>query len=267
MKKHLNAQSLQYKLCCDGFDLLDNDLIKLSNIEQMYVRQHTIFDIKKWDRLDKFLEIVLAQRRIKYNTEDFFGLSSNLCEKYEIGYYATRNALEYSFHDSYILFNAEQIKIWSGLVPKILDFEFMVAISRDLQGHINAIGLRLFEKHRNDISNAFKWLFPAGQNCTFGLERISNSKEIILVEGFTDMIAARESGYLNVVGLGSVNINEIQELALSGFDLKFCPDGDEYGKSLLNTTDRLKFCTFTPLGFKDPYQAFLETGKIIFHDC
>jgi len=82
---------------------------------------------------------------------------------------------------------------------------------------------------------------------------------LLLVEGFQDMIAFRESGYENVVGLGSAKITDAHKVELKTDSYTFCQDMDSFGMS--ERSDLSKTCFYVPEG-KDPYEVWQTHGKV-----
>lgn len=255
MKNYFNERVRAYKLCCDGCDYIQNiNLFSHSPFEISYAKNHCI--ISDFAKLTDFYDYTLLLRKEK--NIQLFDLSEDLLNKYEVGYFKVEYGL--NFHDSYILFSDENIRKWENIIP-LTNLEFAVCFSRNTSGEINGIGMRLLQPDL--VDHAFKWLFPMGQKCTFGLHTCKNETELILVEGFTDMIAGKESGYNNCVGLGSVTITENHIEELINYKYVFCRDQDSYGMQL-RRENKIE-CLYSPHNFKDPYEAYKFAGKICFH--
>lgn len=248
LQKHL------FKVCFDGNDLLERiHEFKLNEFEYDYARQCTI--IQNFNKINDFYEYCINLQKTNFAKLEKF-VRRDLQEKYEIGFFRIEKGL--NFDEKYICFSDESLDIWSEL--DVIGLEFMVCFSRAIDGEINGFGMRILDQDR--VFNAFKWLFPMGQKCTFGLNKINKSNEIILVEGFTDYIAAKESGYDNVIGLGSIDLTPGHYKFLPpDKKYRFCYDQDRYGYE--KRKDRNE-CFFIPMNFKDPYEAFLNTGKVDF---
>jgi DNA primase len=73
------------------------------------------------------------------------------------------------------------------------------------------------------------------------------------------MLAFRESGYTNAVGLGSAKITEAHLQQLKTDNYIFCQDMDRFGMS--QRTDLSRTCFFKPEG-KDPYEAWQKHGRV-----
>ncbi len=137
----------------------------------------------------------------------------------------------------------------------------MVVPSRDWAGSINEIGFRILDQER--VHYGFKWLFPVGQQATFGLHNCAQGHQLILCEGFLDYVAFIESGYHNIVGLGSIEVSENHLKQLGTSNWVVCLDMDGYG--LLKSKDFLnlnKACFYQPKG-KDPYDVYQRHGKVL----
>lgn len=255
MKNYFDQTVQLYKLCCDGYDFVNRiEAFEYSEMEIQYANRHCI--INNFDKLNEFYKYSIQER--KKTNIDYFGLNDYLLDKYEVGYYQVQLGL--NFHDNYILFSDENISKWQTIIP-IIGLEFMVTFSRNWNGNINGIGLRILDT--KIVHDAFKWLFPLGQKCTFGLQYADKNDKLILVEGFTDMIAGQESGYLNCIGLGSVEITDDHKLELNTDNYVFCPDQDSYGMQIRRESDN--WCLFSPEKYKDPYEAYKQTGRVNFH--
>lgn len=252
MKNYLDPQCYLYKLCCDGFDFVTNTQFKFSSEEILYANNHTI--IKEFEKLPEFYNYVITQSS---KLESLY--PTHLVSKYEMGYFKVELGL--NFHPNYILFSDANIKIWEEIIS-IIGLEFLVAFSRGTDGNINGFGMRLLNNDK--LLPAFKWLFPMGQHCTFGLhDVIPINNTIVTVEGFTDYIAFRESGHNNVIGLGSAILEPGHQTILRDFKIIQCPDQDAFGSSLRRTFDvqNTPYCYYIP-NAKDPYESYLETGRV-----
>lgn len=241
-----------FKIYYDGNDIVTRFPERPYNdFEISHSLNNTI--INEFPKKQEFFEYCIAQGKLN---SDKLPIPVNLQEKYNIGYY--KPILGLNFHDDYICFSDSLIKKFKEV--KTEELEFMVAFSFDQNNEIFGIGLRILNS--DIVFNAFKWLFPLGQHCIFGLHDLDNSKEVILVEGFTDYIAARESGYNNVLGLGSIEITEGHKKYLpKDRNYKFCYDQDRYGYEMRKVRNE---CFFSPMEYKDPYEAYINTGKVEF---
>lgn len=252
MKNYLDQQCYLYKLCCDGLDFVTNTQFKFSSEEILYAKNHTI--INDFSKIQEFYNHVISQSD---NLKNLYPI--DLISKYEMGYFKVE--LGHNFHPDYILFSDDNIKKWEEIIP-IIGLEFLVAFSRGNDGNVNGFGMRLLNNDK--LLSAFKWLFPMGQHCTFGLHNIIPiNNSIVTVEGFTDYIAFRESGYNNVIGLGSAVLEPAHQLILQQYSIIQCPDQDAFGMSLRRVFDRenIPYCYYTP-NAKDPYESFLKNGNV-----
>lgn len=259
MRQHL------FKICFDGYDLLTRHSQYIpEEFEVKYSEEHTIIK----DGFPKLMEFYnYTINEIQNNLEkvcnlEHIKLTKELIEKYEIGYYKITEGL--NFHDKYICFSDKDLIKWNKILNiNLYDLEFLVHFSRDINGNLNGFGLRLLGNRKQLVENSFKWLFPMGQHCTFGLQNLNDNKDIILVEGFSDYMAASESGYYNVIGLGSIDITNGHKYFLpENRNYHFCYDQDGYGYR--KKKEFKQFVFFIPEKFKDPYEAFLNNGKVDF---
>lgn len=250
MKNYLDPQWYRYKLCCDGYDFIQNTSFEFSELEKQYALDHTL--ITNFPKIQSFYEHTISLQNLIPNKI----LPKNLIQKYDVGFYKVEMGL--NFHDTYILFSDENIRKWNNII-QLVDLEFMVAWSRDKKGIINGFGMRVLN---DDVLQAFKWLFPMGQSCTFGLHDIIGNT-IITVEGFTDYIALRESGYNNVIGLGSAFLEPAHEKILSDYKIIQCPDQDSFGMTLRHEMDNknIQYCYYSS-NEKDPYDAYKKHGSV-----
>lgn len=245
-------EGFDYKLACDGYDLstkFDGNL--LNKLAIKYANTHC--KVEQIPNAETFISSCINKRqKLNLTPRD---IPKELCDKYEVGYFETsRNAC---YDSPYILFNENELNFWSATGTDLWGLQFMVVPSRNYDGDINEIGFRLLNQEK--VKNAFKWLFPYGQKATFGLHKCDPSKPLILVEGFQDMLAFTESGYDNVVGLGSVKITDAHKAELKTEDYIFCQDMDSFGMS--ERTDLSKTCFYIPEG-KDPYDVWQTHGKV-----
>lgn len=244
-----SKKALQYKIACDGFDLINKfDGQLLNEASRNYALDFTRVPLpEKLEEFSTYCQSYRKERKICPRE-----LSEELCEKYEVGLFNTSTSLD--IKTNYVLFNQEILSFWKLQDVDLYDIDFMVAISRNRNGIIDGIGLRILDQTR--VEESFKWLFPFGQDCTFGLH-LDNGNEMILCEGFQDMIALRECGY-NAVGLGSGVITP-EHLDKIDQEFIYCGDMDNFG--MMYRESNIKHCFFAPKG-KDPYDTFLKHGKV-----
>ncbi len=245
-------QGYDYKFACDGYDLLHKfDGTLLNEYGIRYVTRHCKVD--SFNNAEEFInKCVETRQQLNLTPRE---IPSELCYKYQVGYFET--SIANCTDSEYILFNKKELDFWHKVGIDLWGLQFMVVPSRDYNGQINDIGFRLLNQDR--VADAFKWLFPYGQQATFGLHLCNKNEPLLLVEGFQDMLAFSESGYTNVVGLGSAVITDQHKIQLQTEDYIFCQDMDKFGLS--QRTDLTKTCFFTPEG-KDPYEAWQKHGKV-----
>lgn len=252
LDRFLDKIAFDYKLACDGWDLYQKPIGELLNLFAVaYVKRHC--RIETFNDIEQFVIETTSDRE---KAPNFRGLSTGLVDKYEVGYFET--SVGSCFDSDYILFNKEQLQFWETVGVHLFGLKFMVCPSRNKEGTINEIGFRLLNQEQ--VNNAFKWLFVFGQQGTFGLHLCDISKKLLLCEGFLDMIAFRESGYSNTVGLGSVTLTKGHEEQLAGYKWIFCQDMDSFG--MFSRKDDLdKTCFYYPQG-KDPYEVWKDNGWV-----
>ena len=246
------VEGFDYKLACDGYDLsikFDGNL--LNELAVKYAHKHCKID--ELPNAEEFITSCIHKRQeLNLTPRD---IPTELCDKYEVGYFET--SPESCFDSPYILFNEHELNYWTKADTDLWGLQFLVVPSRDYNGKINEIGFRLLNQER--VKESFKWLFPYGQQATFGLHLCNQNEPLLLVEGFQDMLAFRESGYDNVVGLGSVTVTDAHKEQLKTDDYIFCQDMDSYGMRV--RTDFSKTCFYVPKG-KDPYAVWQEHGQV-----
>ena len=247
-----NSEQFDFKLACDGYDLIDKfDGNLIGRFGKNYARKHC--KIESLGNVDQFIEQCVKERQKKrLSPRD---LPENLCDEYEVGYFVTSPVN--CFSSEYILFNFEQLSFWERAKTNLWDLEFMVVPSRGWDGVVNELGFRILNPDK--IKHAFKWLFPFGQRATFGLNRCVKGKQLLLCEGFQDMVAFRESDYDNVVGLGSAEVTDLHKQELQTEDYLFCQDMDGFGMLVREGQERM--CFYRPEG-KDPYEVWQKHGYI-----
>jgi len=251
MIKNLRGRNLSYKLSCDGYDLsrkLDGMLV--GPFGRHYAKKHC--RVAEFPFAEEFISKCIINRK---SNKPELNIKEEFCDKYEVGYFETKK--HNCFDSDYILFNEEQLAFWTSVNVVLWGLKFMVVPSRNWKGEINEIGFRLL--NREKVNNVFKWLFMFGQQATFGLHLCDKNKELLLVEGFQDMVAFGESGQSNVVGLGSLDITEAHKAQLQTDDYVICSDMDQAGMS--SRKDQQRYCFYKPEG-KDPYDVFVKNGKV-----
>lgn len=248
LEAYNTTEAMQYKIACDGYDLIDKfDGILINEYSKKYAQTCTRVTIP--NNIEEFITKAIEYRGDRTPRD----IPDNLCNKYEVGMFKPKDF--YGILDTnYVLFNEKVIEFWKQRNVFLEDLEFMVAVSRDKDGVCNGLGLRLLEL--DNAKRAFKWLFPFGQNCTFGYH-LTNNEQLILCEGFQDMIAFRETGY-NAIGLGSAVVTDEHKERITE-DYVFCGDMDKFGMELREADNNTVY--YEPQG-KDPYEVFLKHGYV-----
>lgn len=241
-----------YKLACDGYDLLKTPIGQavINNYGRKYVSNCCV--MQEFPIKEDFIKDCIVDRQGR----SLRGLSPYLCDKYEVGYFQT--SVETVLDSKYILFNKKMLQFWKESGVDLFGLEFMVVPSRGWDGQINEIGFRLLNMER--VNHAFKWLFPYGQRATFGLNLCSSEQSLLLCEGFLDMVAFRESGYTNSVGLGSAIVTEAHKQELKNDNCIMCNDMDTVGMAMRRNNPK-SFCFYSPNG-KDPYEVWMKYGVV-----
>jgi len=244
-----------FKLIFDGKDLVERiNEYKFTRLE-VAMTEHSHVPLQEFQKIEEFAQFCFSNRE-EYREKIETYIPFNLAEKYEVGYYNL--SMNFDFSNKHILLSSKEFgEDWASL--GVTKLEFIVTVSRDATGAINNLGLRCLNQEL--VYDAFKWIFPCGQSATFGLHTfVPNADGMILVEGFRDYVAFRESGHHNVVGLGSVSITDLhREYLPNDIDIKFCYDQDWYGNQ--KRKNDLKVL-FVPYEHKDPWEAFLAEGKV-----
>jgi len=254
----IDRQAFRYKLAYDGIDLIAKPLTRsiIGLYGQKHVQKHCKLSFS-FQQSEDFIKSCITSRKQSKNI-DFRGLSSKILDKYEVGLFTVSE--QNCFENAYVLFNKEQLNFWKSAGVSIFNAQFMVIPSRDWEGKINEIGFRILNPQI--VQNSFKWLFPIGQQATFGLHKCSKGQQLVLCEGFLDYVAFNESGYKNIVGLGSIEItpNHMEQLKTANWVV--CFDMDGYG--LIKSSkfiDQNRACFYSPEG-KDPYAVYQKHGKV-----
>lgn len=245
-------EGYDYKLSCDGYDLSKTLIGQkyLNEFALSYVNTHCVIKTPTFD----VEEFILRCMKSRQENEFEHTLPLDIRDKYQVGFFET--SLQNCFDSDYILFNKEQLEFWCAAELDLWGIKFMVIPSRDKHGIVNELGFRILNPEK--VNNAFKWLFPFGQQGTFGLDTCDLSKPITVVEGALDYIALRECGHLNTISLGSIELCDNQEKELAGLSLDYCFDADPFGR--LYMIDK-KPCFFAPDG-EDPYAAWIKHGWV-----
>lgn len=238
-----SPEAFDMKICFDGADLLK------SRIGKALCNRYLAKEIRKVRKGLPDLELFVAdavKRRQKKEPDHL--LPVKLRDEYEVGIFTTGETYGYN----HAVFNKEWLELWG---PRSLGVEFLVVPSRDRNGVINDVGLRVLSTA--SVLEAFKWIFLCGQQSTFGLHK-ATSKELVVVEGAWDQIAFEQSNIPNVVGLGSVTVTKGHAKQLEGYTYKECWDQDRHG---LARRDINNCCFYSPAG-KDPFDAWLTNGQL-----
>jgi len=261
-KTYIDRTAFRYKLAYDGIDLISKPLgaSVIGSYGRSYINKYCRLNLSS-EQIELFISRCIQERKANLNV-DLRGLSQVLCDKYEVGL-LTISEQQCIPGSDYVLLNKEQLDFWKDAGLSLFDAQFMVVPSRDWHGKINEVGFRILDQER--VHYGFKWLFPIGQQATFGLHKCGIDKRLILCEGFLDYVALTESGHKNVVGLGSVDLTSrhLCQLDIEHYSgWVFCFDMDHYG--LLKSgefIDQNRACFYQPEG-KDPYEVYQKYGHV-----
>lgn len=258
-KTYIDHTAFRYKLACDGIDLISKPLGSsvIGSYGRKYIEKHCKLKLSK-DQLESFIRDCIRDRKFAIDL-DYRGLSQELCDKYEIGLFVVSK--QHCIQDvDFVLFNEEQLNFWRAAGINLFDLQFMVVPSRDWAGEVNEVGFRILDMKQ--VHDGFKWLFPIGQQATFGLHKCSKDKKLVLCEGFLDYVAFVESGYTNIVGIGSVEVTDNHLKQLKTDNWSVCFDMDRFG--FFNSSkfiDQRRACFYFPQG-KDPYEVYRLHGRV-----
>lgn len=258
-KTYVDQTAFRYKLAYDGIDLISKPLghSVIGSYGKKYINKHCRLELLR-HQAESLIQTCIKERKRSKDT-DFRGLSQDLCDKYEVGL-LTISKQHCIAGVEYVLFNEEQLNFWDEAGVGIFDVQFMVIPSRGWGRQINEIGFRVLDPKQ--VHEGFKWLFPIGQQATFGLHRCDRNKKLILCEGFLDYVALSESGYNNIVGLGSVEVTPNHLKQIDKDDWALCLDMDRYGfLKASKFIDQSRACFYSPEG-KDPYEVYQKHGHV-----
>ena len=258
-KTYIDQTAFRYKLAYDGIDLISKPLgdSVIGSYGKNYIKKHCRLEFSR-RQAEFFIQTCIEERKHSKDI-DFRGLSQDLCDKYEVGL-LTVSKQNCIAGVEYVLFNEEQLIFWDKAGVGIFDVQFMVVPSRGWDGQINEIGFRVL--NTKQVHDGFKWLFPIGQQATFGLHKCNPNARLVFCEGFLDYVAFSESEYRNIVGLGSVEITSNHLRQIGKCDFAICLDMDRYGfLKASEFIDQSRACFYSPEG-KDPYEVYQKHGKV-----
>lgn len=168
---------------------------------------------------------------------------------------------------SFFLLNGEQLALLAlaGLL-NLHKFSFAVVPSYGLDGCLNNLGFRTMDDEF--ARTCSKWIFPMGQQATFGLHEAKDQSEpILLVEGAWDQRAMAACGYRNAVGLGSRWVSP-EHLAQLPRDREYALllDSDftgtrEEALAIVNGLPNI-LGVYVVTNGKDPYEAWQRQGTV-----
>ncbi len=193
-------------------------------------------------------------------------LSGEIAKKFGLGYApAGWNNLQETMPDetATLLTLGMQIKKSGGGVYDRFRDRIMFPI-RDRRGRVIAFGGRILDKGEPKYLNSPETdLFHKGEELYGYYEARKAAQdigEIIIVEGYMDVIALAEHGVENAVAtLGTATTNyQIESLFRTVPSLVFCFDGDKAGKQA--AWRALKACLPALRDGRDAHFAFLEQG-------
>ncbi len=215
------------------------------------------------------------------------GLNENIIKKFKLGFVPWKNDFYNVLSKKY---NEEDIKL-TGLfyknekTGKFLDrfISRIIFPINNLRGETIAFGGRILKKNSKlaKYINSPETEFYKKGKIIFNLDNArserSNTKEVIIVEGYMDVLSLYASGIRNVVSNSGIAITESQiELIWKFFsDPVVCLDGDESGQSasaraaerlvpLINEDNKIYF-SILPKG-EDPDDFVKKNGKEKFMD-
>lgn len=226
------------------FSLSGNKPKQLSPIEQKKLHYKTIMkdakDIAKSDLLNDKYHNGIATRYLKKR-----GISEDTIKHFEIGYnsnYTLQEKLSQKY-DKDELFN---VGILAKAEEKYYDFQYnrLLIPIKDASGDVVAFGGRSLEenpkmKYKNtkitDIFKKSEILFNYNQANHYA----KLNKELIILEGYFDVISAWEMGLKNSVALMGVELTEehmkmLEDLKKDNIEITLCLDNDAAGRNAMS---------------------------------
>lgn len=247
MFDNITDTKLFTKVSFDGYDFINCELGRLlvpTHIDK-FIKKYTY---AQYSDMDSFIQY--CKNNYKRNKIDY--IPSYLMDKYNVGIYSLQDSEDINNpwrNRDYVLMNPKRLKSiykFCNVTPQTM---FWVCPGT------NGIGFRIMDT--TQVENAFKWLFPGGNNIIYG--NPDKSKPCYIVEGFRDYVALNECGY-NVIGLGSVQISQSQK----GFIDTLCEpilllDNDNYGlKKALQYKKDYRIATLVKTTYKDAYDTWIN---------
>lgn len=247
---NMTPRAYQYKMALDGLDFSQSQ-VGQACMNDMLTTQVQRVGLTDVSGLDAFVDACVKERQ-RHEPEHPLPLAWR--DKYKVGLFTVTP--DSCFDSPYVLFNREWLTIWHDVVSPMWGLQFLTVPSYDRHGRLNEIGFRVLDT--TTVDNAFKWLFAAGQQATFGLEHADVAQKLTLVEGAWDYMALTECGESNVVGLGSVFISDRHKVQLESCKYRVCFDQDTFGIAQRRDQD---YCFFVPQA-KDPFDAYCAYGEV-----
>lgn len=226
------------------FSLAESKPKQLSPIEQKRLHYKNIMkdakDIAKSELLNDKYHNGVATKYLKKR-----GISEDTAKHFEIGYnsnYTLQEKLSKKY-DKEELFN---VGILAKAEEKYYDFQYnrLLIPIKDASGDVVAFGGRSLEenpkmKYKNTkVTEIFKKseiLFNYNQANHYA----KSNKELIILEGYFDVISAWEMGLKNSVALMGVELTEehmqmLEELKKDEIEITLCLDNDAAGRKAMN---------------------------------
>lgn len=235
------------KIYFDGHDFLQTDFGQMLVPKDMHPIIDSITYLEELYKPDEFVQYCKSEGNY---------ILPSLMDKYNVGSYKLSQCNHKDNpcrNTDYILFNKFQIqKMFSH---KVSDLDFWVCPAYNEDGHVEDIGFRI--KDTSKVNNAFKWLFPRGNNIIYGKNTVNKDEKCYVVEGFRDYVALNESGY-NCIGLGSVFLSDKQKQYINTLkEPILLLDNDKFGRQqALEFSKDYRVATLIGTEEKDAYDAY-----------
>lgn len=253
MFSNVTDTKLFTKISFDGYDFIQSELGRLITPTRFddFITRYTY---AKYTDIDQFIKYCCEN----YKKDKINYIPENLMYKYNVGIYTLKDCEDknnpWAGRD-YVLVNPKRLNSIYRYSTTTPETKFWVCPGT------NGIGFRII--NTEEVENAFKWLFPSGNNIIYG--NPDKEKPCYIVEGFRDYVALKESGY-NVIGLGSVEISEEQQKFIHTLKEPIIMlDNDSYGlKKTLKYKDKYKIAMLKTK-YKDAYESYQHEKIQIIH--
>ncbi len=238
--------------------------------------------MKRYNTL--YTNTLLYQKNLSFVRKFLFkrGITLYWIMKFSIGF--SYMPLVTKFINHYIKFHNINIWLKLGIVNKnqynIICDRFINRIIfpiHDIHGNVVAFGGRvLYSSNNNKYINSMNNLYYHKKQYLYGLyyviHKYNRLKQILVVEGYIDVIVLHTYGFNYTVGLLGTSVHDVQIQILFKYTNKiiFCYDGDKTGQLAIKaslrkilpymTENKCSFFVFLPVD-EDPDTLIRKEGK------